>query len=91
MPRLPAGPEFLSGGSCDDGVMSLTAELSVAECDSVEVNPQEARVDGALARLAELQGQRNAIDAQIVDVVADLAEDDPVSYTHLTLPTIYSV
>ena len=56
--------------------MSLTAELSVAECDSVEVNPQEARVDGALARLAELQGQRNAIDAQIVDVVADLAEDD---------------
>ena len=56
--------------------MSATADLAVAERDSLEVNPQEARLDTVLARLAELQGQRNAIDAQIVDLVAELSEDD---------------
>lgn len=37
---------------------------------------EEARVDALLDRLAELQGQRNAIDAQIVDVVAELERDE---------------
>jgi hypothetical protein len=37
---------------------------------------QLARVDALFERLAELQGQRNAIDAEIVDVVRDLAEED---------------
>ena len=37
---------------------------------------QDARVDVLFERLAELQGQRNAIDAQIVDVVRALDEDD---------------
>src|SRR5450756_488460 len=37
------------------------------------------RADAARAALAELE------TAQVVD------DDDPVSYTHLTLPTIYSV
>jgi hypothetical protein len=37
---------------------------------------QLARLDALFERLAELQGQRNAIDAEIVDVVAALDEDD---------------
>jgi hypothetical protein len=37
---------------------------------------QDARVGAVFERLAELQGQRNVIDAQIVDVVRDLDEDD---------------
>jgi hypothetical protein len=37
---------------------------------------QLARVDALFERLSELRGQRNAIDAEIVDVVAALAEDD---------------
>jgi hypothetical protein len=37
---------------------------------------QDARVGVLFAQLAELQGQRNAIDAQIVDVVRALEQDD---------------
>lgn len=37
---------------------------------------QDARVGVLFERLAELQGQRNVIDAQIVDVVRALEEDD---------------
>lgn len=38
--------------------------------------PPEARVDVLFDRLAELEGQRNVIDAQIVDVVAELERDE---------------
>ncbi len=37
---------------------------------------REQRVDAVFERLAELQGQRNVIDAQIVDVVAELERDE---------------
>ena len=37
---------------------------------------QLARIDAAFEELAELQGQRNAIDARIVDVVAELERDE---------------
>ena len=35
-----------------------------------------ARLDTAMDRLAELQGQRNRIDAEIVEVVAELSRGD---------------
>ena len=37
---------------------------------------QDARIGVLFERLAELQGQRNVIDAQIVDVVRELEQDD---------------
>ncbi|MDZ7674533.1 MAG: DUF222 domain-containing protein [Acidimicrobiales bacterium] len=41
----------------------------------------DARLDAAFERLAELQGQRNAIDAEIVDVVAELEADELWKHT----------
>lgn len=43
---------------------------------TTEQRGQLARVDALFERLAELQGQRNAIDAEIVDIVRGLAEGD---------------
>ncbi|WP_102419833.1 HNH endonuclease signature motif containing protein [Mycobacterium sp. 4858] len=49
--------------------MSLTAS------PPVEVNPAE-RLDGLFEELAELAGQRNAIDGRIVEIVAELDRDE---------------
>ncbi|MCV7353148.1 13E12 repeat family protein, partial [Mycobacterium parmense] len=49
--------------------MSLTTSSAVA------VSPAE-RVDGLFAELAELAGQRNAIDGRIVEIVAELDRDE---------------
>ncbi|WP_139825609.1 DUF222 domain-containing protein, partial [Mycobacterium parmense] len=49
--------------------MSLTTSSAVAP------SPAE-RVDGLFAELAELAGQRNAIDGRIVQIVAELDRDE---------------
>jgi hypothetical protein len=60
----------LVGAFCDDGVMSSTATSF-----AVAVSPAQ-RVEGLFEELAELCGQRNAIDGRIVDIVAELDRDD---------------
>jgi Domain of unknown function (DUF222) len=54
---------------CDDGVMSLTA------LPAAPVNPGE-RLDVLFDELAELAGQRNAIDGRIVEIVAEIDRDE---------------
>jgi hypothetical protein len=61
---------FLVGGSCDDGVMSLTTSP-----DAAEVRPDQ-RLEVLFEELAELSGQRNAIDGRIVDIVAEIDRDE---------------
>ena len=59
----------LVGPGCDDGVMSTTAAP-----DGVVARPDQ-RVDALFGELAELSGQRNAIDGRIVEIVAELDRD----------------
>ena len=55
---------------CDDDVMSLTA------CSgAVAVRPDQ-RLEGLFEELAELAGQRNAIDGRIVEIVAQVDRDE---------------
>lgn len=43
---------------------------------AVREGTRSQRLDAVLERLAELQGQRNRVDAEIVECVAELASDD---------------
>lgn len=61
-------PRFVVPG-CDDEVMSSTASLPAA------VSPAE-RLEVLFDELAELAGQRNAIDGRIVEIVAELDRDE---------------
>ena len=65
-PRLAsarsASASIFVGGSCDDGLMSLTT------------TPVQ-RLEALFEELAELAGQRNAIDGRIVDIVAEIDHD----------------
>jgi len=54
---------------CDDAVMSLTAALGTAV-------PPDQRLEVLFEELAELAGQRNAIDGRIVEIVAELDRDE---------------
>jgi hypothetical protein len=54
---------------CDDDVMSLTASPPAA------ATPAE-RLEVLFEELAELAGQRNAIDGRIVEIVAELDRDE---------------
>ena len=54
---------------CDDAVMSSTAALGMAA-------PPDQRVEVLFEELAELAGQRNAIDGRIVEIVAELDRDE---------------
>ncbi|EFP54606.1 hypothetical protein TMLG_03871, partial [Mycobacterium tuberculosis SUMu012] len=54
---------------CDDELMSSTATSGAAV-----VSPAE-RVEVLFEELAELAGQRNAIDGRIVEIVAELDRD----------------
>jgi Domain of unknown function (DUF222)/HNH endonuclease len=56
--------------ACDDGVMSSTASA-----DAVVVSPAE-RLEVLFEELAELSGQRNAIDGRIVEIVAEIDRDE---------------
>src|SRR5205807_9067185 len=58
------------GGGCDDDVMSSTASAG-----AVVVSPSE-RLDVLFEELAELTGQRNAIDGRIVEIVAEIDRDE---------------
>src|SRR6516164_4955056 len=61
-------PGFVVGG-CDDDVMSSTASAG-----AVVVSPGE-RLEVLFEELAELTGQRNAIDGRIVEIVAEIDGD----------------
>ena len=61
-------PEFVGGG-CDDDVMSSTASAG-----AVLVSPRE-HLEVLFEELAELTGQRNAIDGRIVEIVAEIDRD----------------
>jgi hypothetical protein len=61
-------PSFVVPG-CDDVVMSLTASPPAA------VSPAE-RLEVLFEELAELAGQRNAIDGRIVEIVAEMDRDE---------------
>src|SRR6516164_1798497 len=61
-------PGFVVGG-CDDDVMSSTASAG-----AVVVSPSE-RLEVLFEELAELCGQRNAIDGRIVQIVAEIEGD----------------
>ena len=67
-PQRGSQPELVVPG-CDDDHMSLTATPSAA------VSPA-ARVEVLFEELAELAGQRNAIDGRIVKIVAELDRDE---------------
>ena len=54
---------------CDDDVMSLSAAPVAA------VSPAQ-RLEGLFEELAELTGQRNAIDGRIVEIVAEMDRDE---------------
>jgi len=69
-PTLPAiGWRGFVGGGCDDGVMS-----SIASTGAVVVSPAE-RLEVLFEELAELTGQRNAIDGRLVEIVAEIDGD----------------
>ncbi len=55
---------------CDDDVMSLTA------CSEAAVVRPDQRLEGLFEELAELAGQRNAIDGRIVEIVAEMDRDE---------------
>jgi len=57
------------GPGCDDDVMTSTASPPAA------VSPAE-RVEVLFEELAELAGQRNAIDGRIVEIVAEMDRDE---------------
>ena len=67
-PQRGSQPELVVPG-CNDDRMSLTATPSAA------VSPA-ARVEVLFEELAELAGQRNAIDGRIVKIVAELDRDE---------------
>ena len=58
------------GGRCDDGVMSPTTASFAAE-----ISPAE-RLEGLFEELAELTGQRNALDGRLVEIVAEIHRDE---------------
>src|SRR4029077_16690987 len=62
-------PKFVGPG-CNDDVMSLTASSGAAA-----VRPDQ-RLEGLFEELAELAGQRNAIDGRIVEIVAEMDRDE---------------
>ena len=60
---------------CDDGVMSLTSSSGATVVRPVD------RVEVLFEELAELTGQRNAIDGRIVEIVAELDRGGLVGIT----------
>src|ERR1044071_1601779 len=70
IPRARVGGAVFVGAGCDDGVMSSTASP-----DTAVVTPAE-RVEVLFEELAELSGQRNAIDGRIVEIVAEMDRDE---------------
>src|SRR4051812_50207902 len=66
--RRLSGRDVVPG--CDDDVMSSSASSGAAV-----VSPAE-RLEVLFEELAELAGQRNAIDGRIVEIVAEMDRDE---------------
>ncbi len=77
-PRVPVGPTTARGPTptlnvgpgCHDGVMSLTGSSG-----AVVARPDQ-RLEVLFEELAELAGQRNAIDGRMVQIVAEVDRDE---------------
>src|SRR4029077_19273219 len=69
IPARTGRPRFVGPG-CNDDVMSLTASSGAAA-----VRPDQ-RLEALFEELAELAGQRNAIDGRIVEIVAEMDRDE---------------
>jgi hypothetical protein len=70
IPRRGLGQPRVVVPGCDDGVMSSTASIG-----SAATRPDQ-RLEVLFDELAELAGQRNAIDGRIVEIVAELDRDE---------------
>ena len=68
-PRRGFGRRRFVGPGCNDDGMSLSAAPVAA------VSPAQ-RLEGLFEELAELTGQRNAIDGRIVEIVAEMDRDE---------------
>ena len=64
------GQPRLVGPGCNDGVMSSTAS------PGADVARPDERLEVLFEELAELTGQRNAIDGRIVEIVAEMDRDE---------------
>ena len=77
----------------NQGPLKETPQLSGIDCP--EVNAQMAWMEAANGRLFGFLPESVSLSPQQVDFVSGFFGDQagfiPVSYTHLTLPTIYSV
>src|ERR1700743_367460 len=62
-------PPIFVGGGCDDDVMSSIASAGAVMLTSAE------RLEVVFEELAELTGQRNAIDGRVVEIVAEIERD----------------
>ena len=62
----------------------------IARRDALDLDVQAAKSADICARLVELLGRSDAAAPRTVAVYAAMGSE-AVSYTHLTLPTIYSV
>ena len=79
----------------------LDRKFIVNNAEAVSKNCELRGVTADVSRLVELEGQRRELLQQAEDLnrranevsksIGQASSDEPVSYTHLTLPTIYSV
>src|SRR6478672_2489263 len=68
--RRGSGQPRLVGPGCNDGVMTSTAS------PDADVARPDQRLEALFEELAELTGQRNAIDGRIVEIVAEVDRDE---------------
>ena len=68
-PALIGQPRLVVPG-CNDGVMSSTAS------PDADVARPDQRLEALFEELAELTGQRNALDGRIVEIVAEVDRDE---------------
>ena len=73
------------------GIIVSFTVLAMGALDAAEPNASATRLAGAVEFLSsdELEGRGVGTDG--LDKAADYIASESVSYTHLTLPTIYSV
>ena len=89
-------------GTIETAYTILNGEYEIIEADIIETSelinkelknanlPDDIRI-GAILRKDKVLIPRSNSKFEKGDTVVFLAKRDPVSYTHLTLPTIYSV
>ena len=72
-------------------VTAVTASISAGDDSQPHVASPRAPTVGRLLLWAGLEGKAHAIAALVESRAREIAEAQPVSYTHLTLPTSFLV